>query len=353
MPGYERAFDELCAFVRSNGDIRATPTSLSVPRELREGFYARVGAVQEALGERVLGQRRGMLVALARRCAAVRDGLADAAGLRRFRLASMLEALLADPEREAVRPLFSCVLAGVQDGLSAEALEVRARAVLEPHADLLWRNAYEAWAYYGVVAALRPTRFHAVFSPDFRGVHTVPTEVVEVATQASSPTLRLPEAVFETADGRVFAMKSEAAHELDFYSFRNRRRRDNSAGGNTADLVTHRVLLLWRLAGLNAAGFVADRDKARLVPPDLTVEVLAPAEAATPAYVSAFVERVNAVRSRRPVQVLALGGTAFPEGMLDDPTVAPVQVRPMGEAGGVPGEAETAVRAEGAALLGD
>ena len=61
-----------------------------------------------------------------------------------------------------------------------------------------------------------------------------------------------------------------------------------------------------------------------------------PREMATPAYVSAFVERVNAVRSRRPVQVIALDvpagvGTSepaeFPAGMLDDPTVAPVEVR--------------------------
>ena len=51
---------------------------------------------------------------------------------------------------------------------------------------------------------------------------------------------------------------------------------------------------------------------------------------------SVFVERINAVRSRRPVQVIALDGIAaagaseraeFPEGMLDDSTVAPVEVR--------------------------
>ena len=60
-----------------------------------------------------------------------------------------------------------------------------------------------------------------------------------------------------------------------------------------------------------------------------------PREMATPAYVSTFVERINAVRSRRPVQVIALDAPAgagafepaeFPAGMLDDPTVAPVEV---------------------------
>ena len=187
-----------------------------------------------------------------------------------------------------------------------------------------------------MVARLSPVRFHAVFTPDMKEVRTVPTKSVQVGTQPSSPTLRLPEAAFQTADGRFFAMKSESAHELDFYGFKNKRRRDSSSGGNTAGLVTHRVLLLWELPSLSAVGFVADRDKSLLTPPDLTVEVLEPAEMSTPAYVSAFVSRINAVRSRRAVQVLALEGAgaeaAFPEGMLDDPTVAPVRVH------GVPAE---------------
>ena len=92
------------------------------------------------------------------------------------------------------------------------------------------------------------------------------------------------------------------------------------------------MLLLWELTSVDAVSFVADRDKSRLVPPALTVEVLMPHEMATPAYVSAFVERINAVRSRRPVQVIALDTVGsepaeFPEGMLDDSTVAPVEVR--------------------------
>ncbi len=267
------------------------------------------------------------LVEVAAKCAQVRDGLCAQAGLAQFRLASMLESLMADPDAEAVRPLFACVLDALQTGQDARALKTRAREALVPHVELLYRNAYEAWAYYGVVSRLAPRRFYAVFTPDMKEVRAVPTDRVEVARQATSPTLRLPEALFETADGRVFAMKSEAAHELDFYGFKNRRRRDSSSGGSTPDLVTHRVLLLWELASVGVVGFVADRDKSRVVPPALTVEVLEPEDMTTPAYVSAFVERINAVRSRRPVQVIAVGDGEFPAGMLDDPTVAPVQVR--------------------------
>lgn len=350
MTAFEQSLEELRTFIAEHAEIRMTATSLSVPRGVRADFYARVGRVQRELAEDILGgsetagECAGSVAAcnlpalaeVAAKCAQVREGLCAQAGLSQFKLASMLESLMADPAAEAVRPLFACVLDALQTGQDAGALRARAQGVLVPHVEMLYRNAYEAWAYYGVVSRLEPRAFHAVFTVDMKSVHTVPTARVEVASQATSPTLRLPEAVFETADGRVFAMKSEAAHELDFYGFKNKRRRDSSSGGNTTDLMTHRVLLLWELTSVDAVSFVADRDKSRLVPPALTVEVLMPHEMATPAYVSAFVERINAVRSRRPVQVIALDGVAaaggseraeFPDGMLDDSTVAPVEVR--------------------------
>ena len=348
-PAWECAYSLLVAYAREHGagldepaapavpasgcDLRivATPRSLSVPRTLRAEFYSLVDAAQAELCRAVLGARLDALVAVARECVAVRDALVAQSNLRELRLASALEALLAEPEKTAARPLFSVVLDGLQNGQSAADVEAAARAMLLAHVDLLYRTAYEARAYYGVVARLRPRTFYATFSPDLASVRAVPSERIEVGTQTSSPTLRMPEAVFETADGRVFAMKTEAAHELDFYGFKNKRRRDNSAGGVTTDLVSHRVLLLWELSGVDAVGFVADREKMRLTPTDLTCEVLAAADMATPAYVSAFVERINAVRSKRPVQVIAPEeGSAFPEGMADDPSVAPLVVRRPG-----------------------
>lgn len=355
MTAFEQSLEELRAFVAEHAEIRMSATSLSVPREVRGDFYARVGRVQRELAEEILGGTASTsacvgasdtcslsaLVEVSGKCAQVREGLCAQAGLAQFKLASMHESLMADPAAEAVRPLFACVLDALQAGQDAGALRARAQGVLVPHVEMLYRNAYEAWAYYGVVSCREPRAFHAVFTADMKSVHAVPTTRVEVASQATSPTLRLPEAVFETAEGRVFAMKSEAAHELDFYGFKNRRRRDNSSGGNTTNLLTHRVLLLWELTSVDAVNFVADRDQSCLVPPALTVEVLMPREMAVPAYVSTFVERINAVRSRRPVQVIALDAVSgsgepqpaeFPEGMLDDPTVAPIEVRHVSSA---------------------
>ena len=336
MAGWEDAYARLAGFAREHAatdgarGIEMRPGSLSVPRELREEFYGLAGEVQQALAREVLGEQADEARAWAAACARSRDAVCASGHLRELRLASALEALVADADDALARPLFSAVLEALAAGAPADELRAQAQRELPPHAHALTRAAAEAAAYYGVVAALAPARFWVPFTPDMREVRCVRTEVVEASTQQSSPNLRLPEAVFETADGRTFAMKCEAAHELDFYGFANKRRRDNSAGGTTHDLLTHRVLLLWELANPQAVDFVADREKTLTTPTALTVDVLAPAEASTPAYVSAFVERIGSVRSRRPVQVLAWGGAlAFPDGMTEDPTVPPICVRTL------------------------
>ena len=126
-------------------------------------------------------------------------------------------------------------------------------------------------------------------------------------------------------------MKNEAARELDYYGLKIERRRVSSAGGNTAGLVGHRVLMLYRLGSVDEVDAVADRDRMRQTPSDLLVEVLAPRDMETPAYVSLFAARINAARSRRPVQVVTYDEAGkFPAGMEEDPDIAPVRRRVVG-----------------------
>ena len=74
-----------------------------------------------------------------------------------------------------------------------------------------------------------------------------------------------------------------------------------------------------------------DRQKRVQTPIDLLVEVLEPNDMGYPAYVSRFVERVNAARSRRPVQVVTFDESGeFPAGLLEDDSVAPIERRTVG-----------------------
>ena len=173
--------------------------------------------------------------------------------------------------------------------------------------------------------------FWEVFSPDTVETRPVASGTVRIGSQVTSPERRIPEAVFQTADGRTFAMKSEVAGEIDFYGRKIQRRRDNSFGGNTAELLAHRVLLLYRIPSVDRIPLLVDRDKPAVLAPDLVCEYLRPVEMERPLFVSQFVERINTLRAKRPVQVITYGeeGT-FPDGMNEDATVAPYERRVVG-----------------------
>ncbi|MEE8716504.1 MAG: hypothetical protein SOI26_09370 [Coriobacteriales bacterium] len=342
LEGTAEALGDLLAFIDAHDGIEMSKRGVSVAREMREDFYGRVHEAQFALTREVLGD--GTLdraVMAARGCRRSVERMTRGTGLARFCLGDRVERFLDDPlasiAESALGPIVDALAVGVGAPATATSRRESAVAVAEAasrdaagrlanQAEQLIRCAYEGWAYYGIVAHLDPIRFYGVMSSDTVEVHPVETDRIDAGWQCPSPERRMPEAVFETRDGRVFAMKSEAARELDFYGIRIVRRRDQSASGNTAGLVCHRALLLYRLPYVQSVAVTTDREKLRITPTDMTVEVLRPDEMSVPAYVSAFVARCNAVPSRRPRQVITFDdGGGFPDGMLEDETVAPIE----------------------------
>lgn len=317
---WREGFVKFREFLAGHPEIRITKTSLTIPKERREEFYARLEEISRSLAGSLLGDRAVEGAEMAARCRAVREELVTRTGLEEFRLPSALENLIASPFSAFARPIFGLMMDGIQQGLSEEEIEERAARALPPFADDLLRNAYEAWAYYGIIAALKPIRFYGIQSPDTVQVNVVETGAVQVGYQVTSPERRLPEAVLETADGRFFAMKSESAGEIAFYGTKIQRKQDFSSGGNTTDVLTHRVLLLYCLEKRQDAGLLANREKLYIRPADLICEYLLPGEMSGIYPASCFAERMRTIRSRRPVQVLTLDDRGeFPEEIRKDP----------------------------------
>lgn len=309
-----------------------TRQSLTIPEKRREPFYSLVAEIQKDLAAGCLGDEFSQGKKLAKMCASMKERLIKGTNLKEFRLASALENFIRDPEMTMAKPAFGIILDGLQQGLSPEEIESRCVHQIIPFCRDLFRNGYEAWLYYGVVASLAPVHFYSVYSPDTVELQAVDTKSVTVGDQITSPERRMPEAVFVTEDNRIFAMKSEAARELDYYGIGVTRRRDFSAGGNTADQIAHRVLLLYRLESLEKIPLLADRDRLYLLPSDLMCEFLMPEEMERPHPLSLFVDRIGTVRSRRPVQVLTWDEKGqFPDGMTEDRAVAPIERRIIGQ----------------------
>lgn len=311
--------------------VSVSRDALSVTRPVHGAFYARVDEAAELLAATVLGERLDQAKRLAAELSAVRGDVERASGLRRFGLPARLESFAADPVAALAEPLSPIVLDAVSGRRALCEVDGAAREEGRRSAEVLLRSAYEAWAYLGVVAALGPVRFWAVASEDGRGLRPLPTEEVRMGWQVPSRELRHPEAVFQTADGRTFAMKCEAAREIDYYSALTPPARDTSAGGSTENLVGHRVLLLYRLDGPEAVRPLVDRKARTQVPVDVACTVLASREMATPGFLGAFIGRARILRMRGPVQVLAFDeGAAFPAAMAADADAPAVQVSAVG-----------------------
>lgn len=324
-------FADLKRFAAEHEEVRVEKTTLAVPAPLRAEFYALVERTQlELCAEALDGETVERALLLSEKLGGVISRIKASCGLDSFRLPPTLEAFLENPLSALAKPAFGMVIEGVQRGSSFEDMEAKAQGALGPFADILIRSAYESWVYYGIVLALEPVKFYDVYSPDTVSVFAAQSKDIAVAKQATSHDRRIPEAAFETRDGRVFGMKSEASSELDYYGgaapFR-----DNSAGGNTPGLLAHRVLLLYRFADVSSVSPVVDKSKHVSRPCDLMVEVLAPDDLVVPAFISTFVSRANGMNVKRPIQVVTFDEESdFPEGMLEDESVAAVERRIAG-----------------------
>lgn len=328
---WRQALADVRAYAKGHEGIRVTETGVSVPRDVREAFYDKVSSVQDALVRDVLGDRVERTARLAGLCAASRDTLVSGSDLVEFRLPRAIENAIADPMRALASPAFTFVLDALLQGNDDSAVE-GAKDAIASHAGTLNRCMYELWAYYGVVAALEPVRFYEAFSPDTVQARAMPTGVVAVGEQASSPSRRMPEAVFETKDGRIFAMKTEVARELDFYGAKIKRRRDMSLGGDSMDHMMHRVLLLYRIESVDDVPLIADRDSMKVLASDLMLEALLPEDMKPGLSAAMFLERLAVVRSKRPIQILTeTPQGAFPDEVMADPRAALFERKVIGE----------------------
>lgn len=328
---WSAALHELQQWVQTQEGLELTPTKLSAPKSSREAFYDRVGGVQGLLAEVVLGDDLAQAEPLAHQLNATREAFCQATGLGRYSFAPRLEQFIADPYGAATRPLQSVVIDAVSGFLVSDQLESAARqAVQAPFAGLL-RNAYEAWVYLTALLALDPVQIWAVDTDGADQTVAIPSDEVRVGWQKPSRELRLPEAVMRTKNGETFAVKTECAREIDYYDTLEPPARDTSAGGNTHELLCHRMLLVYRLTDESVVAPVVDRKKKVQTHCDLALEVLSSGEMTTPTYLGAFIQRAQKLRTKRPIQALTYDSDArFPAEMAADPQVPAVAVHEVG-----------------------
>ena len=319
---WQEAYASLTEFVRQCPEIRITPQSMRIPKPLRDDFYGHIDRVTERLASQLAGDRLEKIKALADRVEITRRQIYAESNLKRYRLPSSIENLIGTPDQAASRPLFELVMDSLQNTRKEAELTDRAVQLLIPFLKDLQRGAYEAWAYLNIIAAWHPVRFFGIITTDFARLTVTETDEVTMGHQVSSPDKRLPETVFETADGKTIAVKCEVGLELDYYGEKVSREKGYSSGGDTVDELAHRVLLAYRFPSPQELSLTADAERQFVKPTDLTCTFLLPSEMENDYLFSSFVRHIRSVRSLRPVQVLSFDENgAFPTEWISDPRI--------------------------------
>lgn len=308
--GFEDIVSRAREFICDTPGMKVKPESMAIPSEARVRFYQMVEAAQDALLDELAAGEVERAQQAAAGLAKVRDGIVAASDLEQLRLPQAVQTYVDDARASLRKPLFGVVMDVLSGAGSVEAARDVAGSLLARHAATMYRCTVELEAYLGIVSVLRPVRFWEVFSPDTLEMRAMPTGSMTIGAQVTSPERRMPEALFQTADGRLFAMKTELARELDFYGAKIKRRRDMSLGGNTVDQVAHRVLLLYRVASIDAVPLLADRDHLKVLASDLMVEAVMPGDMQPGLACAMFLERLETMHSKRPVQMLLVDGAA-------------------------------------------
>jgi hypothetical protein len=294
------------AYVADRPEIEVSFTGVGIPQEFREGFYqtllkARRAITEDVVGDTLFAERS--VFALKE----VRSQLIHSLNLEEYVLPSALQAFTEDLYGGASQFFLDKMLSYVQGRFDAAGLYAQALARLPQAFNQLAMAAYEAQMAYSAVLMLEPAAVFAAEPLDDARAKLVPTRSLELGYQAHSATLRLPEAVFETAWGKI-GFKFELASEIDYYDSRPTRRRDFSSGGDTHGVIGRRFALFYRLGAGDTVPYLADRDKLLMLKPDIVFGTLRRADLEIESYCRVTLKRIETLAAQRATVFDVLDG---------------------------------------------
>lgn len=296
-------------FVRTHPQIKRSKTTLSMSKDVRPALFAAIDDVRYRIASSVIGDAAQATRRDIQDLEASRKELAEMTHVERCILPSNLEAFCNSIYLGSTQPLFADLLSYVQGTQQASDIVHRAALNIDRTFDQFSLAVYEAGVAFRLLTELRPRRAWRVACPDGKHPEACPADSLEMGAQQYNVTLRIPEAVFECEDGLV-AIKFELSSEIDFYDSKPLRRRDFSSGGDTRGTVGRRLLLLYRIANLDAIPVIADRDREFVHAPTAVVGVMRTTDIDRSVYALGTLARIDTLSPRKGALLVAKGGCA-------------------------------------------
>jgi hypothetical protein len=308
-------------FVASHPTIEVSPSGVGVPREYRETFYQNLLSARRALTAAVVKNTEFAEKSL-ESLQAVRARLIQQLELDDYILPTALQAFIDDLYGGGSQSFLDKMLLYIQRSIDASELYEQAAIVLPQSFSRLALVAYEAQLAYSAVLLLEPTAAYLAEPRDDLRALLLPARSLELGHQTYSATLRLPEAVFDTGVGKI-GFKFELVNEIDFYHSKPTRRRDFSSGGDTRGIIGRRFALFYRFGEVETVPYLADRDKALMLRPDIVLGVLGERDLEIESYCQMTLKRVEVLAAQKATVFDILEGAASAARALQERSGAP------------------------------
>jgi hypothetical protein len=262
-------------YLRSNPEIHIDRYEVSVPEDLRGGFYELFDNIRRAIVESWNSSFYFDVYSLSKNYIASENRVSEALKLN-IELPLDLSSFLRTPKEGLMRLIYNRLFELIQGKILEDDFERIAAGDLTKDATEMFRIAYEAWAALALLIQLEPDKIFGI-ALDSENKPIV-TQIKEIAfgRQFHHPAKRIPEFIFHSKklDSYV-AFKMPLAREVNSYYvpvelstqklLRNR-------NGDSSSVLDHRMIFLSVVKDLKEMPIFADIHKRTVSGPDLSIE---------------------------------------------------------------------------------
>ena len=275
---WKKKYEKLKDYVSANPEIHIDRNELSIPENLRGGFYEHFDDIRDSFVDSGFASLPFQMEALHKNYTQAEKEITEFLGLKRIDMPVDLSSFLHNPKKSLTRGIFNRLFEMVQEKISAEDFEQMAGYDLLLSASELYRLGYEYWAALSMTILLEPDEAFSVLLDEDYEPFVSEIEEIAFGRQFHHPAKRIPEFVIHSKklDSYV-AVKMPLLKEIDSYYIpyelpTKKLLRDHT--GDTSSVLDYRVMFLSIFQDLKKVPVFADLFKREINGPELMVEFL-------------------------------------------------------------------------------
>jgi hypothetical protein len=281
------------------------PYEVSVPEDLRAGFYKYFDNVRRAIVESWISSFSFDAYTLSKNYIASENALSETLNLN-IDLPLDLSSFLHNPIEGMMRLIYSRLFELVQGKISEDAFEKIAEGDLTKEATGMFRIGYETWAALALIVQLEPDELFGIALDN--NDKPLKRELREIAfgRQFHHPAKRIPEFIFHSKklDSYV-AFKMPLAREVNSYHVPAEiptQRLLRNRNGDTSSVLDHRIIFLSVVKDLKETPVFVDIHEQTVNSPNLSIEFVMEQDLSDSKIIEQIQNRVKIMKPR-------LGGT--------------------------------------------